>query len=607
MRYLFPGLAAIAALACAPLRADEIDVQPGVQVTASRVAETVDETLADVSVISRAEIEASLARDVLDLLRLEAGVELYRTGGPGAQTSLFLRGTNTNQVLVLIDGVRAAAATTGAYAFEHLPLDAVERIEVVRGPRASYWGADALGGVIQVFTRRLAGPRVAVGAGSWGEAAGSAGTGAWDGGNGWSVLAGARHVGGFSSTNADLCNGPDDPFCSFDPDDDGYRNTSLAARAAQAIGSQRLSATLYRSQGQAEFDQGYSNVIQQTAGVELEGGIGTDWSHRLGFGNTREDLATPVFGAHYRTRRSSLLWQNEIRLGEQQRLVAGIDLAHESGETRDTFTGTARYHQGRDNRALFAGWRATSGAFDSELSLRHDDNSAYGGATTGSLALGWRAGDALRAYASFGQGFRSPTMNELYDPGYDGWYAGNPLLAPERSHSSEFGLAWTPAQGQRVKASLYSTRVRDLISFTGPQNQALNIAHAVLDGAELGYERDGRDWSLQATWTYQDARDGDTGEPLLRRARHKATARLERHFGERFTAGAELMAVDRRADTGGRELPGYALLDLRARWRLDHGWSAGARLGNATNRDYALVRGYNTPGRSLFVEIGWQP
>ena len=315
---------ALSGALCAGVRAGEADLQPTVQVTASRVAETVDATLADVSVITRRDIDASVARDVYDLLRLEAGVDLYRTGGAGQQTSLFLRGSNSNQVLVLIDGVRAAAATTGAFAFEQLPLDAVERIEIVRGPRASYWGSDALGGVIQIFTRRLDGPRVALSYGSYRDADGSVGIGHWDGANGYSVQVGARHVGGFSATNPSICNGPDDPYCSYDPDKDGYRNTNLAARGAYTIGGQLLSAALYRSQGQVEFDQGYSNVIEQTAGINLEGELAANWSHRLSVGNSREDLSTPAFYSLYLTRRTSLLWQNELRIDENQRMVAGI-------------------------------------------------------------------------------------------------------------------------------------------------------------------------------------------------------------------------------------------------------------------------------------------
>src|SRR6185295_7360273 len=128
------------------VRAQQAEPQPTIEVTASRVAETVDASLADVSVITRSEIEASVAPDLLELLRLQPGVDVVRTGGAGQQTSVFLRGSNSNHVLVLVDGVRVASANTGAFAFENLPLDAVERIEIVRGPRASYWGSDAIGG-----------------------------------------------------------------------------------------------------------------------------------------------------------------------------------------------------------------------------------------------------------------------------------------------------------------------------------------------------------------------------------------------------------------------------------------------------------------------------
>jgi vitamin B12 transporter len=608
MRHSLIFIALNAALASAAAHADEVDLQPTVQVTASRVAETVDQALADVSIVSRADIEASVARDVLEVLRLEAGVDLYRTGGPGQQTSLFLRGANSNQVLVLIDGVRAAAATTGAFAFEQLPLDAVERIEIVRGPRASYWGADALGGVIQIFTRRLDGPRAALGYGSYRDAAGSAGIGHWDGADGYSVQVGARHVGGFAATNPGICAGPDDPYCIYTGADSGLRKTNLTARGAHTLGSQLLSASLYRSQGEIQFDpHGRSSVIEQVAGVNVEGALGANWSHRLALGHSREDLNTPLYSVLYLTRRSSLLWQNEFRLGDGQRLVAGIDLVHDKGEARDIDAGTPRYRDSRDNRALFAGWRATFGALDGEVAARHDHDSLFGGASTGSAALGWRFGERWRAYASFGQGFRSPTMNELFDPGYGGWFAGNPQLAPERSRSTELGVEFTPTAQQQLKANLYSTRVRDLISFTGPQNQAENLAHAALDGAELGYRLDRGDWSAQATYTWQDARNADTDTPLLRRAKHKLSGLLERRFGEHLDAGVEVVYASRRRDVGGVELGGYALLNLRARCALTPAWDLRARLENLTDRRYELVRGYDTPGRSAFVEVTWTP
>lgn len=595
------------ALVFSSLRAEKVDLQPTVQVTASRVAETVDETLADVSIITREDIEQSVARDTLDLLRLQPGIDFYRTGGPGNQTSLFLRGTNSNQVLVLIDGVRVSAVTTGAFALEHLPIDAIERIEIVRGPRASYWGSDAIGGVIQIFTRRLEGPRVAAGYGSYEDGSASAGFGRWDGADGFSVQLGARHVDGFSATNRGICAGPEDPYCIWDPDDDGYRNINLAARGARTIGSQILSAMLYRSQGKVEFDQGSSKVREQVAGISLEGELAASWSHRLNLGDAREHLRTPAFGAEYETRRQSFLWQNEFRIDSRQRLVAGLDFVRERGQTLDTFAGLARYRHTRDNRALFAGWRGEFDHIDAELAARRDDNTVFGGANTGSAALGWHNDRGLRLYASLGQGFRSPTMNELYDPGYGGWFAGNPTLRPERSLNSELGLEAAFSANQRLKFNLYSNRVWNLISFTGPQNQAENIAHARIDGAELGWMAELGDWFGNVNYTWQRARDRDTGMALLRRARNKFSFVLERRFLERLSLGAETLWIDRRPDVGGVALGSYALLNLRARWDIDHSWNLGLRLENLTDRDYEWVRGYNASGRAAHLEVVWRP
>jgi vitamin B12 transporter len=605
LRHLSVSVLALAAAAAA--RADEVQTQPTIQVTASRVPETVDSTLADVSVITREDIDASGSRDVLDLLRLQAGVDIYRTGGPGQQTSLFLRGTNANHVLVLIDGVRAASSNTGAFAFEWLPLDAVERIEIVRGPRASYWGSDAIGGVIQIFTRKLDGPRFAAGYGTYDDAAGAAGIGHWDGQNGYSVQVGARHVGGFSATNPSVCNGPDDPFCTYNPDDDGFRNTSFVARGAHTLGSQLASASLYRSQGEVAFDQGNSNVIEQDAGVNLEGDLAPGWSHRLSIGNAREDLNTPTYYTLYLTRRDSLLWQNDFKVSDAQRLIAGVDFLHERGETRDTFGGTALYDDSRNDTAVFGGWQAGFGAFDSELSLRHDDNSEFGGATTGSAALGWRYNDLARIYASYGDGFRSPTLNEQFSPGYGGAFAGNPALDPERSHSTELGIEITPWQGQRFGGHLYSTRVRDLISFTGPNFQAENIARASIDGAELTWDADVAAWITHLAYTYDDARDDATDTALLRRPKNKFDALVERRFGERWRAGAEVVAADKADDIAGATLPGYAILNLRATYAINADWRVTGRVENLFDRDYALVHGYNTPGLSGFLEIVWQP
>ncbi len=573
--------------------------QPEVIVTAVRFPQTSADTLADVSVITRADIDRSGASDLLQLLRLQAGVEVARVGGPGQQTSVFLRGTNSNQILVLVDGVRVASANSGAFAWEELPLDAIARIEIVRGPRAAQWGSDAIGGVIQIFTRKLAGPHLATRIGSHGDYAGSAGIGDWSKDGGYSVIVGARHVRGVAAT---------DPLnYAYSPQADGFSNQNLAARAAYRVGSQWLSGSVLRSDSNVDFNQGSSRVIEQAAGVDLAGPVHGDWSQRLSLGNDREDLLTPAYQSLYLSRRQSIGWQNVIGLGDGQRLALGIDWLHERGVNRDTGANSDVYAGSRDNTGLYAGWYGTRGAFDWSLAGRRDHNSVFGNADTASLAAGWRFSDRARLTASWGQGFRAPSLSEEFSPGYFGYYAGNPALRPERSTSSEAGLELTPAAGLRVKLDAYHTRISDLIDFSGGATyQAVNIARATIDGFESTLDWRAAVWGVHANATWLDARDADSGQRLLRRPAHVGSVVLTRYFSERVNAGLELYGSGRSPDYGGT-LGGYGLVNARLNWTVSDALALHLRLDNLADHRYSLAYGYTTPGRSAWLTLSWSP
>ena len=593
-------------------QAQDAALQPTVEVTASRVAETVDASLADVTVITRADIDASNAPDLLEVLRLQAGVDVARTGGAGEQTNVFLRGTNSNHVLVLIDGVRVASSNTGAFAWENLPLDAVQRIEIVRGPRASYWGSDAIGGVIQIFTRKLTGPHIAASYGSFRSADGSAGFGARNENGGFSVLVGARHIGGFSATNPGICNGPNDPYCIYNPDDNGAQYHGGTLSGDYKLGTQTLSASLFRSEGTQNFDNGasdgISHTLDQAIGAALEGDVNAAWHQRFALGTSREDIDTPAFADAYHSTREQASWTNDVTLSEAQHLIAGFDAVHERGISIDTSGFGAPYEKSRDLAGAFAGWRTTFGAIDSEIAGRYDHNSQFGDAFSGSAALGWQAADGLRLTASYGSAFRAPNLNELYSPGYGGYYAGNPDLKPERSRTLEVGAEWTPDVANRLAVHAFSTRVHDLIDFSGGSTyQAINVDRAAIDGVELTHAWRSGAWVLTDNVTVQNPRDAGTGAQLLRRPKHKLSSLLERGFGERFSAGVEFLADGPRQDVGSMTLPGYALLNLRADYRLNAAWRVGARLENVFDRDYELAHGYNTPGRSAYLSMTWQP
>ncbi len=594
-------------LACVPLLAHADDPAhtastqhlPMVVVTAARMPQTVDASLADVSVITRAQISASGAPDLIDLLRRQAGVDVARTGGPGEQTSVFIRGTNSNQVLVLINGVRVASSNTGSFAWEQLPLDAIERIEIVRGPRAAQWGADAIGGVIQIFTRKLDGPHLALRAGSWRDFSGSAGYGDWGDQGGASVIVGARHLDGFPATNPQNY--------AYDPQPDGYGNQNLAAQGAWRFGSQTLSGSVLRSDGDVAFNQGSSHVIEQAAGVQLAGALRPGLQQQITLGYDREDLDTPSYQSLMLSRRQQAGYQLDWTFAPGQTLQGGLDWMHERGISRDTADNTDAYAQSRDNLGAYAGWYGRAGRWNWQLAARHDHNSAYGGVNTASAAAGVTVNPLLRIEASFGQGFDSPSFSDLYSPPYFGYYGGNPDLRPERSHSSEVDVLLHPLDALQLKLAAYDTRVSNLISFAGINNQAINIGRARMQGLELTSTWTQGPWRARFAGSYDDARDADSGARLLRRPLRKGDLSLDRSFGSRFTAGLELFAAGNSTDYGNVLLGGYALINAHFDWRLSDSLALRVFLQNLADRNYSLAYGYNTPGRSGWVTLSWNP
>jgi vitamin B12 transporter len=588
------------------IAAEPEDLSP-VQVTATRVEVPADAAPASITVLTREDIVRAQAPDLVSLLARQAGVDVARNGGPGQASTLFLRGGNSNHALVLVDGIRVNAATQGVLDLAHMPLALVERIEIVRGPRAALWGSDAIGGVVQVFTRDPAQAFVDAHAGSHGARGADAGLGFVHGDARMGVALGADHVDGFSATS------PAAGEYTFDPDPDGYSNRHGSLRARTMLGSQAVSASALVTDADVDFDAGpfapgaRTAAINRVFGARMDGPLAAGWTHALVLGHSSEDLDTPAYVSRFGSRRHSADWlaTRSLRAGS---LTLGLNWNREDGYSDEGFQG---YEAARRNAAAFARWQRTLGAHGLEASVRHDDNSQFGGATTANLGWSWRMDESLRLRASWGQGFRAPNFNELYYPGFDTGpggvlFAGNAELKPERSHSAELGLEWTPAAGARIGLSTYRTRVRNLIAFEGVNFKAINTRRAAVDGVEVEAALERGPWRWQGNATWQHARDLETGADLLRRADRKANLSVTRVFGAGAEWGVDLSATSRRAEFGGQWLAGYARVDLRFGAPLAHGWWFDARLENLGDRDYELVQGYRTPGRSGMIGLRWQ-
>ena len=587
-------------LISSPLQAEE---QDAIIVTASRTAETVDETLAAVTVIDRKDIEQSQAQNVTDLLRLQSGIDISNNGGPGANTSLFMRGTNSNQTLVLIDGVRASSATTGAFAWQHLNTSDIEQIEIVRGPRAAQYGSDAIGGVIQIFTRNNKTTKLRIMAGSYKTGLIEAGIG---GGNKikYSLNATGRSSEGFSRTN--------DTSSSYDPDKDGYRNQSLSGNILFPVSDKTsLKFSGWYSKSNVEYDAyggvyGISDNSNSTLDVRLKNQTTANWSQTLSAGLATDNSKTTSSSiSRIKTRRVMADWQHDLMLDSSSLLSLGLSTYTDKADNVSVSGGSTRFDESITNNAVFGILQSSVSGNDISLSARLDDHERYGNNSTGQLAWGRDATSKLRLLAAYGNAFRAPTINELYYPNY-----GNTTLNPEKSTTAELGLRYQLTPRQQLRINAYRTRITDMIQSVNVAlytYEATNIGKANIDGAELEHDLNLDAWNLQTRITLQKAIDDSDKSDLLRRPRRKLSMQLRHQLNEKSSLGAEWLYASERKDYGNVTLDAYSLVNLTGRYQILRSTSLEARLENLFDANYELVNGYNTPGISIYVGINYAP
>ena len=587
-------------------------------VTGSREPAPLERLAADIAVIDRATIEASTADSVADLLRREAGVQLSRSGGPGQSTGLLLRGAASVNTVVLVDGVRIGSATLGFAQLDALSLAQIDRIEVLRGPGSSLYGADAVGGVVQVFTRRGApGARFEAHAGVGGRgsldlSASLAGAqGPWD----YAVSLGRERSDGVSALR------PGDAFGNYNPDADGYALDSAQARVGFApAAGHRIGLTLMRSRLNAQYDSSEflppdflpdaspdfrNRLATDVAALDWRGAYGPSLTASARVAHSVDDLRSGgTVIDRFRTERDRITAQLAWKTGPLGELVGAVEHLQEQARASGFATDPRR----RSNAVVLALSGSTE-TWSWQADLRHDDNSDFGGIDTVRLAGSYRLTPTLRLRAVAGTTFRAPSFNDLYFPGY-----GVATLRPERGRSVELGLNWRNG-GSEAAATVYRNRVRDLIGYEPdallcPADPAYsfgcarNLSSARLQGATFSAAHQAGALGLRAQLDLVDATDEATGQRLNRRAAHQGTLSADWQAG-RWTFGASVLRLGARPD-GGATLPAETTLDLSALWRITSQWQLQAKLLNATDVDQQPVRDYQGLGRQAWLVLRYQ-
>ena len=585
-----------------------------VVVTGLREPQPLDRVVGDLVVIDAERIRDAAVDSIEDLLRRVGGIQLSRTGGPGQAAGALLRGHSSANTVVLIDGVRVGSATAGLMDLSSLSLAQIERIEILRGPGSSLYGADAVGGVVQIITRRGDGEptlsgRLAVGPLNSSEAeVALRGAG---GGIDYAVGASHERSDGVSAVREG------DAFGLANPDRDGFKREGVHASVGfTPVRGQRFGVKAQRSQLRAQFDSAEyppptfapdpTPDFRNRLDTEL---VAADWrgvmseTLTLSFqaSDQRDDLESGANTlSRFDTRRRQYSGQAAIGIASEQRLVAALERLEESVDT------SAYGSPSRSTNSLVLAWSARFGAHRLQADARHDDSSVSGRTETGKLGWAWEPAPNWSVRLGAGSAFRAPSFNELYFPNY-----GVVTLRPERSEAVEAGLQWR-GRDSAAGVTVYRHRVRDLIAYESDRSFcppdpgydfgcARNINRARLQGATLSAEQRLGAWSLRAAIDFLDAKDRATGERLARRAAHQESVSLD-WSDDTWAAGGSILAVGARPD-GGTRLAAYQLVDLYTRYRVTRTLRIEAKLLNALDRDVEPARDYRGPGRQAWIGV----
>lgn len=607
----FP-IAAAALLASMPARAlaqDNPSSLDQVVITPSLMPQPVVDAISSVTVITRADIERLQPHSVADLLQGMAGVSVANNGGLGEATAVSIRGTNADHVLVLIDGIRIGSATTGAAAWEQLPVAQIERIVIVRGPASSLYGSGAIGGVIEIVTRQGASGKPAVP--SFSVSGGSHGTYRVELGESGSARDGWYNasVSGLYTHGFPICaaGAPPAASCYTTSPQQGFWSGSAAVSGGYRWSKAVTTVNFLRTDGDNRYDGNVyagdeSRVAQQVLGGTLTTTALSAVTVMLSAGQSKDSSQEYFDGAadgNFDTVRDTASWVNRLSLTRRQNLLLGADYEHDAVSSDTAYPVTSRRDTGE-----FGLYQWLGRAAQLQLSLRDDQNQQFGSHGTWSAQWAYRFSALLRASASYGTAFKAPTFNDLYFP-----YYGDPALRPETSRSAEVGLDGHSARFLWA-LSAYETRIANLIEYDPVTFGAANIDAARIRGVEtrLGGQLGG--WRVQLQLTALDPRDAgvEQGALLPHIARFTGRLDLDRTFG-RFGVGATLIeASPRYEDPANTErMGGYATLDLRASWRFRPHWEAQVLLANASGRSYETALYYNQPGRGAYLTLRYLP
>ncbi len=616
------GLSLVPFLALSSVNAEEAQEVENIIVTESRIPTIVSESLSAISIITREDIERYQASDLYDLMARLPGVSMLRNGSRGSATSLSIRGNQGDHSLFLVDGVRIGSATLGSATLGLINTNSIERIEVVRGPKSNLYGADAIGGVVNIITRDAADMdsfqvKSSIGNNGTKETTLSAGT--TNGKSSYSAVINAYKTDGIDSTY-------DTTF--LHGDEDGHENDSIALRYAYEINDDAKLSLAYNSNDSATdydascatYDMNWNKnespcyiynetkITSLSSSLDLE--VTDSWSTNLQLGKSTDnaeelspnvDLAQFYLDGVFNTTKTEATWFNAIKLESEALLSIGLDYQKDEVDSSNTYDESSR-----DNKAAFLQYKFKSADADISFGARRDDNEQFGEHTTTSVMAGQDISDNVRLNFSYGEGFKAPTFNDLYYP-----YSGNASLMPEQSENYEISLNadW---DNSSLNLGLFNNSIKNIILWNSSLGAPDNTENVEISGLEFSLNTQVSNWMFGLSGTLMNPEDKSTGNILVRRAKRSASLDGDYYagnYGLGFTVYSQSHTFDNSANTV--RLGGYTTVALRANFDLSDNWTVKVNANNLTDKEYVTASGflgnYRSMGRELLFTVAYTP
>ena len=563
-----------------------------ISIYANRTATLQQDVLASVTVLERADIVARQANDLPELLAQLPGINLSRDGGRGQNSSIYVRGGNTGHTLVLVDGVRSGSATLGYKALSMLPLELIERIEVIRGPRAAWYGSDALAGVIAITTRRSNTLELHGRVGSYGQAGADISVSQQLERLTLRASAGASQADGFNAQPAQ------------DPDSDGYQQQYLKVAAEYHSDVGLWTAQADVNSGFNQFDTSFGNE-DETDTLSRAYLLGwqqqlNSWQHQAQLSRNLDSDTTfgPDSRSPFVTERDEFSYQAASELAMGLQFVGGVNWYQEQVAK----SATAYEQTSRTNRAIFAGVNYQFNLLQLEAAARHDAINQYGAETTWQLAAGYQLTEYWQLRASRGTAFKVPSFNQLYFPGF-----ANPSLKPEQSISDEVALSYLTS-GLTLQLAWFDREVTNLIQGV---ELAENVVLATVSGLEFSLLQTWQQWSSNFSYSWLDTANRSNGFKLERRPENTINWRgsyTADNWSAFITAdyqSASFQGLDWFSGDAFPEAPAHTLWGLGLSYDITPQLTLRARLANVTDKDYYTSRGYATAGANFGLSVSY--